>query len=62
MCLNCDAHFGVNTAQERNVSTCPPGRMRPLDALRSRRQQLGREDVTVYVRRAVVRCEEKGLH
>ena len=59
MCLNCDAHFGVNTAQERDVSTCPPGRMRPLDALRSRRQQLGREDVTVYVRRAVVRCEEK---
>ena len=25
MGLNCDAHFGVNTAQERDVSTFPPG-------------------------------------
>ena len=25
MRLNCDAHLGVNTAQERDVSTFPPG-------------------------------------
>eukprot|EP00964_Phaeocystis_antarctica_P158795 scaffold129662_cov72-Phaeocystis_antarctica.AAC.1 len=33
--------------------------MCPIDALRSRCQQLPREDVTIYVRGAVVHCEEK---
>ena len=43
------------------MSTCPAaGGMRPIDALRSSRQQLPREDVTVHVRGAVVRAEEKG--
>ena len=56
MCLNSDAHFGVNTTQERDVPTCPHprGGVRPIDALRSSRQQLPREDVTVHVRGAVV--------
>ena len=41
MGLNCDAHFGVNTAQERDVSTFPPGGGMRIEEEHNMRLQCG---------------------